>query len=77
MLQIDLDGGSNEDPVGAYRIDHWETSALARAGRAFKRQCRWDFRLTRPVWLVSVQPYAAIGDGHRMTWPGLAPSRGS
>lgn len=43
MLQIDLDGGSNEDPVGAYRIDHWETSALARAGRAFKRQCRWDF----------------------------------
>lgn len=71
MLQIDLDGGSNEDPVGAYRIDHWETSALARAGRAFKRQCRWDFSGDETgMWLVSVQPYAAIGDGHRMTWTG-------
>lgn len=72
MLQIDLDGYSGDDPAGAYRIDHWETSSLARAGRAYKRECRWDFSPDETgMWLVSVRPYAAIGDGHQMTWTGI------
>lgn len=71
ILQIDLDGYSEEDPVGAYHFDDWETSALARAGRAYRRECGWDFSPDEAgIWLVSAAPRAAIQDGHRTTWTG-------
>ncbi|MCM3662378.1 hypothetical protein M3148_15465 [Georgenia satyanarayanai] len=71
IVQVDLDGYSKDDPLGAFHIDDWEDSALARAGRAYRRECGWDFSPGEAgIWLLSVAPYSSMGGGDRTSWKG-------
>lgn len=65
-LQVDLDGYSEDNPPGVSHIDDWEDSALARAARAYRRDCGWDFSPDEAgIWLISVAPYSYMGEGDR------------
>lgn len=71
IMQIDLDDYSDNDPPDVSNIDDWENSALALAGRAYRRDCRWDFSPDESgIWLLFVAPYSAIGGGDRFSWSG-------
>jgi GNAT superfamily N-acetyltransferase len=71
IQQIDLDGYTDDDPAGASHIDDWEGSALARAARAYRRECRWDFSPDEAgIWLIAVAPYSSIGGSQGTTYSG-------
>jgi GNAT superfamily N-acetyltransferase len=64
-------GSTDDDPAGASHIDEWEDSALALAGRAYRRECGWDFSPGEAgIWLVSVSPYSSMGGDDRTNWSG-------
>jgi len=70
-LQVDLDGYADDDPPGVSHIDEWEDSALARAARAYRRECDWDFSPDEAgIWLLSVAPYSSLVGNDRTHWSG-------
>lgn len=70
-LQIDLDGYFDGDTPSAVHMDEWEDSALALAGRAYRRECGWDFSPGEAgIWLLSVAPYSSMGGDDRTNWTG-------
>jgi hypothetical protein len=70
-LQIDLDGDFNGDPVSAVHMDEWEDSALALAGRAYRRECGWDLSPGEAgTWLLSAAPYSSMGGDDLTNWTG-------
>jgi hypothetical protein len=70
-LQIDLDGYVDGDPSSAVQMDEWEGSALDIAGRAYRRECGWDFSPGEAgIWLLSVAPYSSMEWDGRTNWTG-------
>jgi len=59
--------GSGGTPEG---IDGtWHGSALDYAGRAYKRECGWDFPPGQEgVWLLSLAPIQCVGDDDSPWW---------
>lgn len=70
-LQVDLDGYSDGDPLNGVHIGEWEESALALAGRAYRRECGWDFSPDEAgIWLLCVAPYSSVGGDVWTSWTG-------
>lgn len=70
-IQVDLDGYADDDPPGISHINNWDDSALARASRAYRRECGWDFSPGEAgVWLLSVAPYSCIQASGGTRWSG-------
>ena len=63
---VDIETGIHSDPVGAYCLerwssDDWRESALARAAKAYQRECRWDVPPGADgVWVIAASPYRWI-----------------
>jgi GNAT superfamily N-acetyltransferase len=71
ILQVDLDGYTEDDPRDTSHINDWETSALALAARAYRRECRWDHSPDEAgIWLLAVAPYSSWGGGGQTQWVG-------
>ena len=66
VFVVDIDTGTHSDPVGAeclveWSSGDWRESALARAAKAYQRECRWDVPPGEDgVWVVAVSPYRWI-----------------
>lgn len=66
VFVVDIDTGAHSDPVGAECLAKWSSgvwreSALARAAKAYQRECRWDVPPGEDgVWVVAVSPYRWI-----------------
>ncbi|MBF0688601.1 MAG: hypothetical protein IR158_12660 [Cellulomonas sp.] len=70
-LQADLDGRVHDDPPGLSDFGEWPSSALARASRAYRRECAWDHAPGEAgIWLLSVAPYKCLALGERAHWTG-------
>lgn len=66
VFVVDIDSGTHSDPVGAeclveWSSGDWKESALARAAKAYQRECRWDAPPGEDgVWVVAASPYRWI-----------------
>lgn len=62
VLAIDAEDGTRDDPEGAYDLWKWDGSALDRAARAYRRECRWDFAPGEAgLWFVAAAPWSWVG----------------
>lgn len=66
IFVVDADTGIHSDPVGAectetWTSGDWRDSPLARAAKAYQRECRWDVPPgSDGVWVIAVSPYRWI-----------------
>jgi GNAT superfamily N-acetyltransferase len=61
---IRLDRGAFQGPDGS-----WSDSALDRAARAYRRECRWDFAPDESgVWLLVLAPTRGMGGADDGLW---------